>query len=172
MPVVKGRQKKPYSVFRKMQSKSLSFEQLSDVYGFRILVEDIPSCYRALGIVHTRWRVVPGRFKDYISTPKQNDYQSIHTTIVGPSRQRIELQIRTRRMHEIAEYGIAAHTLYKDGEQVGGRGEALSRSRMPIPGCATRSNRWPRATTRKSFSNTPSSNCFRIRSSASRPRAS
>ncbi len=114
--VVKGRQKKPYSVFRKMQSKSLSFEQLSDVYGFRLLVQDIPSCYRALGIVHTRWRVVPGRFKDYISTPKQNDYRSIHTTIVGPSRQRIELQIRTRRMHEIAEYGIAAHSLYKDGE--------------------------------------------------------
>lgn len=113
---VKGRQKKPYSVFRKMQSKSLSFEQLSDVWGFRIIVDDISSCYRALGIVHTRWRVVPGRFKDYISTPKQNDYQSIHTTIVGPSRQRIELQIRTRRMNDIAEYGIAAHSLYKDKE--------------------------------------------------------
>ncbi|NHT74890.1 guanosine-3',5'-bis(diphosphate) 3'-pyrophosphohydrolase [Rhizobium sp. PP-F2F-G38] len=117
---VKGRQKKPYSVFRKMQSKSLSFEQLSDVWGFRVIVEDIPACYRALGIVHTRWRVVPGKFKDYISTPKQNDYQSIHTTIVGPSRQRIELQIRTRRMHEIAEYGIAAHTLYKDGAEAQG----------------------------------------------------
>ncbi len=118
--LVKGRQKKPYSVFKKMQSKSLSFEQLSDVWGFRIIVADIPDCYRALGIVHTRWRVVPGRFKDYISTPKQNDYQSIHTTIVGPSRQRIELQIRTRLMHEIAEYGIAAHTLYKDSvEPVG-----------------------------------------------------
>jgi GTP diphosphokinase / guanosine-3',5'-bis(diphosphate) 3'-diphosphatase len=114
--IVKGRQKKAYSVFRKMQSKSLSFEQLSDVYGFRILVDDIPSCYRALGIVHTRWRVVPGRFKDYISTPKQNDYRSIHTTIVGPSRQRIELQIRTQRMNEIAEYGIAAHSIYKDGQ--------------------------------------------------------
>ncbi|PZU88027.1 MAG: bifunctional (p)ppGpp synthetase/guanosine-3',5'-bis(diphosphate) 3'-pyrophosphohydrolase [Shinella sp.] len=123
---VKGRQKKPYSVFRKMQSKSLSFEQLSDVYGFRILVDDIPGCYRALGIVHSRWRVVPGRFKDYISTPKQNDYRSIHTTIVGPSRQRIELQIRTRRMHEIAEFGIAAHALYKDGEN-GEPGELLSR---------------------------------------------
>jgi GTP diphosphokinase / guanosine-3',5'-bis(diphosphate) 3'-diphosphatase len=123
---VKGRQKKPYSVFRKMQSKSLSFEQLSDVYGFRVLVGDVASCYRALGIVHTRWRVVPGRFKDYISTPKQNDYRSLHTTIVGPSRQRIELQIRTTRMHEIAEYGIAAHALYKDGES-GTEGELLSR---------------------------------------------
>lgn len=121
---VKGRQKKPHSVFRKMQSKSLSFEQLSDVYGFRILVQDIPACYKALGIVHTRWRVVPGRFKDYISTPKQNDYRSIHTTIVGPSRQRIELQIRTSRMHEIAEFGIAAHSLYKDGEI--GDGDVLS----------------------------------------------
>ena len=118
--LVKGRQKKPYSVFKKMQSKSLSFEQLSDVWGFRIIVADIPDCYRALGIVHTRWRVVPGRFKDYISTPKQNDYQSIHTTIVGPSRQRIELQIRTRLMHEIAEYGIAAHTLYKDSVEPAG----------------------------------------------------
>jgi guanosine-3',5'-bis(diphosphate) 3'-pyrophosphohydrolase len=122
---VKGRQKKPHSVFRKMQSKSLSFEQLSDVYGFRILVDDIPACYRALGIVHTRWRVVPGRFKDYISTPKQNDYRSIHTTIVGPSRQRIELQLRTKRMHEIAEFGIAAHALYKDGEN--GEGDLLSK---------------------------------------------
>ena len=117
---VRGRQKKHYSVFRKMQSKSLSFEQLSDVWGFRIIVNDIPSCYRALGIVHTRWRVVPGRFKDYVSTPKQNDYQSIHTTIIGPSRQRIELQIRTKRMHEIAEYGIAAHALYKDRDTVSG----------------------------------------------------
>jgi guanosine-3',5'-bis(diphosphate) 3'-pyrophosphohydrolase len=126
--VAKGRQKKPYSIFRKMQSKSLSFEQLSDLYGFRIVVGDIPSCYRALGIVHTRWRVVPGRFKDYISNPKQNDYRSIHTTIVGPSRQRIELQVRTQLMQEIAEYGIAAHALYKDG-QTGekGGGELLPR---------------------------------------------
>ena len=113
---VRGRRKKPYSVFRKMQSKSLSFEQLSDIFGFRIITETTPDCYRALGIVHTRWPVVPGRFKDYISTPKQNDYRSIHTTIVGPSRQRVELQIRTREMHRIAEMGVAAHTLYKDGE--------------------------------------------------------
>ncbi|MCX8999091.1 bifunctional (p)ppGpp synthetase/guanosine-3',5'-bis(diphosphate) 3'-pyrophosphohydrolase [Rhizobiaceae bacterium BDR2-2] len=127
---VTGRQKKAYSVFRKMQSKSLSFEQLSDVYGFRILVGSVADCYRALGIVHTRWRVVPGRFKDYISTPKQNDYRSLHTTIVGPSRQRIELQIRTFHMHEIAEYGIAAHTLYKDGTNTnagGGEADLLSR---------------------------------------------
>ena len=112
---VKSRQKKPYSVFRKMEAKALGFEQLSDVYGFRVIVDNIAHCYSALGIVHTNWKMVPQRFKDFISVPKQNDYQSIHTTIVGPSRQRVELQIRTREMHEVAEYGIAAHNLYKDG---------------------------------------------------------
>lgn len=112
--VVKGRQKRPYSIFRKMISKQLGFEQLSDIYGFRILVEDVDTCYRALGVVHTIWPTVPGRFKDYISTPKQNDYRSLHTTVVGPHRQRVELQIRTHEMHRIAEYGIAAHALYKD----------------------------------------------------------
>ena len=111
---VKSRQKKPWSVFRKMETKALSFEQLSDIFGFRVLVEKVEDCYRALGAIHTTWSMVPGRFKDYISTPKQNDYRSIHTTIVGPSRQRIELQIRTREMNRIAEYGVAAHALYKD----------------------------------------------------------
>ncbi|MBA5723990.1 bifunctional (p)ppGpp synthetase/guanosine-3',5'-bis(diphosphate) 3'-pyrophosphohydrolase [Candidatus Liberibacter sp.] len=112
---VKGRQKRIYSISHKMQMKSLSFEQLSDVYGFRIVVDNIPTCYQILGIVHTRWPVVPGYFKDYISTMKQNGYRSIHTTIVGPSYQRIELQIRTKAMDTIAEYGVAAHALYKDG---------------------------------------------------------
>ncbi len=112
---VKGRQKAPYSVFRKMEHKSLAFEQLSDIFGFRIVVDGVEDCYRALGVVHTKWPTVPGRFKDYISTPKQNDYRSIHTTVVGPGRQRVELQVRTRQMHDIAEYGIAAHSLYKDG---------------------------------------------------------
>lgn len=111
---VKSRQKKPYSVFRKMETKALSFEQLSDIYGFRVIVEKLPDCYCALGIIHTTWPMVPGRFKDYISIPKQNDYRSIHTTIVGPSRQRVELQIRTREMDEVAEYGVAAHSIYKD----------------------------------------------------------
>ena len=111
---VKSRQKKPYSVFRKMETKALSFEQLSDIYGFRVIVDSVADCYRALGIIHTTWPMVPGRFKDYISIPKQNDYRSIHTTIVGPSRQRVELQIRTREMDEVAEYGVAAHSIYKD----------------------------------------------------------
>ncbi|WP_455475658.1 RelA/SpoT family protein [Bartonella sp. B17] len=111
---VKSRQKKSYSVFRKMESKALSFEQLSDIFGFRVIVETTDDCYRALGVIHTTWPMVPGRFKDYISIPKQNDYRSIHTTIVGPSRQRVELQIRTAAMDEIAEYGVAAHSLYKE----------------------------------------------------------
>ena len=120
---VKSRQKKPWSVFRKMESKALSFEQLSDVFGFRIIVDSEDDCYRALGVVHRRWNTVPGRFKDYISTPKQNDYRSIHTTIVGPSRQRVELQIRTQRMHRVAEYGVAAHAIYKDAAAGKGNGQ-------------------------------------------------
>jgi guanosine-3',5'-bis(diphosphate) 3'-pyrophosphohydrolase len=117
---VKGREKKPYSIFVKVQRKSLSFEQLSDIYGFRVVVDTVENCYRALGIVHTTWSMVPGRFKDYVSTPKQNDYRSIHTTVVGPGRQRVELQIRTEEMHRFAEYGIAAHAIYKDGDRIAG----------------------------------------------------
>jgi guanosine-3',5'-bis(diphosphate) 3'-pyrophosphohydrolase len=122
---VSGRRKRAYSIWRKMERKSVGFEQLSDLFGFRVIVGTLPECYQALGVVHTTWPVVPGRFKDYVSTPKQNDYRSIHTTVIGPSRQRVELQIRTREMHEIAEYGIAAHALYKDG--AGSPTEMLSR---------------------------------------------
>ena len=122
---VDGRQKRPYSIWRKMERKSVGFEQLSDIFGFRVIVKTLEECYRALGIVHTTWPMVPGRFKDYVSTPKQNDYRSIHTTVIGPGKQRVELQIRTRDMHEIAEYGIAAHALYKDGH--GSPTEMLSR---------------------------------------------
>ncbi|GGF73402.1 GTP pyrophosphokinase [Azorhizobium oxalatiphilum] len=111
---VKGREKRPHSIWGKMERKAISFEQLSDLYGFRIIVESVEDCYRALGLVHTKWAIVPGRFKDYISTPKPNDYRSLHTTVIGPRRQRVELQIRTHDMDEIAEYGIAAHALYKD----------------------------------------------------------
>ncbi|QKC84672.1 bifunctional (p)ppGpp synthetase/guanosine-3',5'-bis(diphosphate) 3'-pyrophosphohydrolase [Mesorhizobium sp. NZP2077] len=125
---VKSRQKKPWSVFRKMEAKALSFEQLSDIFGFRVVVDSVEDCYRALGAIHTTWSMVPGRFKDYISTPKQNDYRSIHTTIVGPSRQRVELQIRTREMNKIAEYGVAAHSIYKDtGGKTNGAGHAISK---------------------------------------------
>ncbi|TIP96941.1 MAG: bifunctional (p)ppGpp synthetase/guanosine-3',5'-bis(diphosphate) 3'-pyrophosphohydrolase, partial [Mesorhizobium sp.] len=125
---VKSRQKKPWSVFRKMEAKALSFEQLSDIFGFRVVVDTVEDCYRALGAIHTTWSMVPGRFKDYISTPKQNDYRSIHTTIVGPSRQRVELQIRTYQMNKIAEYGVAAHSIYKDsGGRVNGTAHAISK---------------------------------------------
>ncbi len=111
---VSGRQKRPFSIWSKMERKSVAFEQLSDIFGFRVVVDTVQSCYAALGIVHTSWPMVPGRYKDYISTPKQNDYRSIHTTVIGPKSQRVELQIRTRAMDEIAEYGIAAHAQYKD----------------------------------------------------------
>ncbi|HYA05394.1 MAG TPA: bifunctional (p)ppGpp synthetase/guanosine-3',5'-bis(diphosphate) 3'-pyrophosphohydrolase, partial [Xanthobacteraceae bacterium] len=120
-----GRRKRAYSIWRKMERKALGFEQLSDILGFRVVVGSIAECYQALGIVHTSWPVVPGRFKDYVSTPKQNDYRSIHTTVIGPGKQRVELQIRTRDMQQIAEYGIAAHALYKDGS--GSPTEMLSR---------------------------------------------
>ncbi|ESR23234.1 RelA/SpoT family protein [Lutibaculum baratangense] len=115
---VTGREKRPFSIFRKMEQKKLSFEQLSDIIGFRVVVDTVADCYQALGIVNTTWRMVPGRYKDYISTPKQNDYRSIHTTVIGPGHRRVELQIRTYGMNEVAEYGIAAHPLYKDGIEV------------------------------------------------------
>jgi RelA/SpoT family (p)ppGpp synthetase len=112
--VVTGREKRPYSIWRKMEKKHLSLGQLSDVFGFRAIVATVDDCYKALGSVHQSWRMVPGRFKDYVSNPKQNDYRSIHTTVIGPHHMRVELQIRTRTMHEIAERGVAAHAFYKD----------------------------------------------------------
>ena len=112
---VSARVKSPWSIFTKIERKQIALEQLSDMIGFRLVVKTLEDCYRAVGVVHTSWKVVPGRFKDYISVPKHNDYRSIHTTIVGPGRQRVELQIRTEEMHRIAELGIAAHALYKDG---------------------------------------------------------
>ena len=112
---VSGRKKRPYSIWRKMERDNVSFEQLSDTVAFRVIVPDIPDCYGALGVVHGRYRAVPGRFKDYISTPKRNNYQSLHTTVVGPERQRVEIQIRTEAMHEVAEKGVAAHWQFKQG---------------------------------------------------------
>jgi GTP diphosphokinase / guanosine-3',5'-bis(diphosphate) 3'-diphosphatase len=112
---VVGREKKPYSIWRKMQQRNIAFEQLSDIIAFRVLVDTTSDCYRALGVIHSTYPVVPGRFKDYISTPKQNNYQSIHTAVIGPSQHRIEIQIRTKDMEEIAELGVAAHWQYKQG---------------------------------------------------------
>ena len=110
-----GRAKKPYSIWRKMQEKNLAFSRLSDIYGFRIITRDVADCYRILGAIHQRWRAVPGRFKDYISQPKSNGYRSIHTTVSGRDGKRVEVQIRTRQMHEVAEAGVAAHWSYREG---------------------------------------------------------
>jgi GTP diphosphokinase / guanosine-3',5'-bis(diphosphate) 3'-diphosphatase len=112
---VYGRAKKPYSIWRKMQEKDLAFSRLSDIYGFRVICGSVADCYRILGVIHQRWRAVPGRFKDYISQPKNNGYRSIHTTVSGRDGKRVEVQIRTREMHEVAEAGVAAHWSYREG---------------------------------------------------------
>lgn len=114
---VTGREKTRYSIWKKMQRKNVAFEQLSDIMAFRIIVDKLEDCYLVLGIIHGKYPSVPGRFKDYISTPKPNGYRSIHTTIMGPRRQRIEIQVRTKEMHAEAELGVAAHWAYKGGSQ-------------------------------------------------------
>lgn len=110
-----GRAKKPYSIWRKMEEKEQSFSRLSDIYGFRVITASEADCYSALGAIHQRWSAVPGRFKDYISQPKTNGYRSIHTTVSGRDGKRVEVQIRTRQMHDVAETGVAAHWSYRDG---------------------------------------------------------
>ena len=114
---ITGREKTRYSIWQKMQRKNVTFEQLSDIMAFRIVVKDIGECYHTLGVLHSSYPVVPGRFKDYISTPKPNGYRSLHTTILGPERQRIEIQIRTEEMHREADLGVAAHWAYKEGRK-------------------------------------------------------
>ena len=112
-----GREKTPFSIWRKVQKKRTSLEQISDIIGFRVILESIEDCYKALGIFHKQWNCIPGKFKDYISSPKINDYQSIHTAVIGPNRRPIEIQIRTMPMHEFAERGIASHWKYKSSEK-------------------------------------------------------
>ncbi len=129
---VNGRQKTPYSIWKKMQHKRVAFEQLSDIMAFRIVVDSIPAVYQALGAVHNAYLVLPGRFKDYISTPKPNGYQSLHTGLIGPYNSRIEVQIRTEEMHRIAEYGIASHWQYKQGASHEGRQYAWLRGLLDI----------------------------------------
>ena len=111
---VYGRAKRPYSIWRKLKDKQLNFEQLSDIFGFRVIVRTQDDCYRALGILHSNWRMIPERFKDFISNPKTNGYRSIHTTVIGPEQQRVEMQIRTQDMHDVAERGVAAHWRYRE----------------------------------------------------------
>ncbi|MBV9061710.1 MAG: bifunctional (p)ppGpp synthetase/guanosine-3',5'-bis(diphosphate) 3'-pyrophosphohydrolase, partial [Alphaproteobacteria bacterium] len=111
---VTGRAKRPYSIWRKLKDKQLNFEQLSDIFGFRVITKTVDDCYRALGVLHRHWRMVPERFKDFVSNPKTNGYQSIHTTVIGPEQQRVEVQIRTEDMHDVAERGVAAHWRYRE----------------------------------------------------------
>ena len=110
---VTGREKRPYSIWKKMEMKNISFEQLSDIVAFRVVVKTVPECYQVLGAIHAAYHTIPGHFKDYISTPKNNDYKSLHTAVIGPGQQRVEIQIRTQEQHEIAEFGVAAHWAYK-----------------------------------------------------------
>jgi len=112
-----GREKTPFSIWRKVQKKRISLEQISDIIGFRVILDSVEDCYKALGIFHNKWNCIPGKFKDYISSPKINKYQSIHTSIIGPNRRPIEIQIRTHQMHEYAERGIASHWKYKSSEK-------------------------------------------------------
>jgi len=121
---VSGRSKHLFSIFRKMRAQQCEYEQVYDVIAFRLLVESVADCYAALGVIHSKWTPVPGRFKDYIALPKPNMYQSLHTTVIGPGHERIEVQIRTRDMHRVAEQGIAAHWRYKERHQGSGGGVA------------------------------------------------
>jgi len=112
-----GREKTPFSIWRKVQKKRVSLEQITDIIGFRIILDNIEDCYKALGIFHSKWNCIPGKFKDYISSPKINNYQSLHTAIIGPNKRPIEIQIRTMPMHEFAERGVASHWKYKSNEK-------------------------------------------------------
>ena len=116
-PQIVGREKTPFSIWRKIQKKRTSLEQITDIIGFRIILENIDECYKSLGIFHSKWNCIPGKFKDYISSPKINKYQSLHTAIIGPNKRPIEIQLRTKQMHEFAERGIASHWKYKSSEK-------------------------------------------------------
>ncbi len=120
---VKGRVKHIYSIWRKLKAQNIEFEQVNDIIAFRLITDDVAHCYQALGICHATWRPVPGRFKDFIAMPKPNGYQSLHTTVIGPDVQRVEIQIRTEEMDDVAEHGIAAHWAYKEGKPAGPKGE-------------------------------------------------
>ena len=170
-PRCQGREKRPYSIWRKWSERPSASSSFPIFSAFASIVPTVEDCYRAVGVVHTKWAVVPGRFKDYISTPKQNDYRSIHTTVVGPGSQRVELQIRTQEMDEIAEYGIAApRALQGQRRRAEDIASARDSSAYAMASPHDRDARGRRRT-RKNFWSTPSSSCSRIRCSASRRRA-
>ena len=112
-----GREKTPFSLWKKFKKKRTSLEQMTDIIGFRIILDDVDQCYKALGVFHSNWNCIPGRFKDYISSPKINNYQSLHTAVIGPNKRPIEIQFRTMQMHEYAQRGIASHWKYKSSEK-------------------------------------------------------
>jgi GTP pyrophosphokinase len=118
---VTGREKHPYSIWRKMSERHVTFDQITDIMAFRIICENEGDCYRAMGVLHTTWQFLPGRFKDYISTPKTNGYRSLHTALMYENSMRVEVQIRTREMHRLNEFGLAAHWAYKQGDKPDGQ---------------------------------------------------
>ena len=112
-----SREKTPFSIWRKIQKKRTSLEQITDIIGFRIILDNVENCYKTLGVIHNKWNCIPGRFKDYISSPKINNYKSLHTAVIGPNKRPIEIQLRTQQMHEFAQRGIASHWKYKSSEK-------------------------------------------------------
>ncbi len=173
VPVIEitGREKSPYSIWEKMQRQNVAFEQLSDIMAFRVVVPTKADCYAALGAVHSAYPVIAGRFKDYISTPKSNGYQSLHTgvTLRKLRNQKIEVQIRTEDMNDVAENGVAAHWLYKQSESGMRRRPRTCRASA---GCRTCWRSWRIRRTARISWRTPSWSCTRTRCSASRRRAS
>lgn len=137
---ITGREKRPYSIWRKMQKQNIPFEQVCDIIAFRVIVNSIETCYQTLGIIHTKYPMIPGRYKDYISTPKQNGYRSLHTGVIGPLNRRIEVQIRTHEMHEVAELGVAAHWEYKQGVHKEGKQYRWLRDLLDLMNCCNDPN--------------------------------
>ena len=161
---IHGREKRPFSIWRKMKTKNVGFEQLSDIIAFRIVTDNVAQCYQALGVIHAEWHTIHSRPKDYISTPKSNGYQSLHAAaVLGPGQQRVEIQIRTHEMDEIAEYGLAAHWAYKQAHK--DKATYAIRTASSFAGCASSSRFSKNPRTPRNSWKTPSSRCIRTRCS-------